>query len=544
MTRLRNPEVVAAGVESGSAGVRLALDQETPVTVFRKLAGDGPGFLLESLGGGERAGRYSIIGACPARELVCYGTGSVVREAGVEREAPADPFAALRSFVPPGPSWGGLRFSGGAVGYVGYDGVRFLERLPGRPPADPELPVARFMECAILAVLDHVRHELVLLAPPVPRAGAAAGAGHAGALARLRDALDRLAAPPVAGPPIFLPAAGDRDAGEAAGLPITVRSRTGRAAFEAAVRKAQEYIRAGDVFQVVLSRRLEFDWQGDPFELYRALRVVTPSPYMFYLRFDGDTVLLGASPELLVRVEGRRVLTRPLAGTRPRGRTPEEDAALEEELRADPKERAEHTMLVDLGRNDLGRVCTYGTVRVERLMYVERYSHVMHMASDVAGQLAPGRDAVDALAACFPAGTLTGAPKVRAMEIIDELEPVARGPYGGAVGYLGYDGNLDMCIAIRTLWIHRGRGYLQAGAGVVYDSRPEAEWAETEAKARAGLRALALALRARAAAAPAGGRGGGAASRPASADSATSRRLAVGSRAPGSGGTGDGGSGW
>ncbi|PZN13213.1 MAG: anthranilate synthase component I [Bacillota bacterium] len=497
---------VATGTTRGDAriaGVRLALDQETPVTVFRKLAGDGPGFLLESLGGGERAGRYSIIGAWPARELVCTGTASVFREAGAEREAPADPFVALRAFVRPGPSWGGLRFAGGAVGYMGYDAVRFLERLPGRPPADPDLPVARFMECAILAVLDHVRHELILLAPATPCLGAAAGAAGAPEAARLQEALDRLAVPSTAGQPIFLsdadgPGLGDGGAGAAGPWSAAVRSRTSRAAFEAAVRRAKEYIRAGDVFQVVLSRRLEFDWHGDPFDLYRALRVVTPSPYMFYLRFDGDTVLLGASPELLVRVEGRRVLTRPLAGTRPRGRTPEEDAALEEELRADPKERAEHTMLVDLGRNDLGKVCSYGTVRVERLMYVERYSHVMHMASDVAGQLAPGRDAVDALAACFPAGTLTGAPKVRAMEIIDELEPVARGPYGGAVGYLGYDGNLDMCIAIRTVYIHRGRGYLQAGAGIVHDSRPMEEWAETEAKARAGLRALALALRTRA----------------------------------------------
>ncbi|ADU51569.1 Anthranilate synthase [Thermaerobacter marianensis DSM 12885] len=512
---------------TGALVLELALDQETPVTLFRRLAGDGPGFILESLGGGERSGRYSYVGVMPLRELVCTGSGSAIYHRDEPGGAvvdvtpgPADPFEALRQFVPRRPVPAGLRFAGGAVGYVGYDAVRFLERLPARPPADPLLPVARFMECALLAVLDHVTHRLRLIAPllPVaaregngaeggPRTDSADGAGGQAtraALRRLETALGRLAEPLPPRPPIFLDGAGTAApaGGGRGGLLAALRSNVDRETFLAAVRQAQGYIRAGDAFQVVLSRRFEFPWPGalaepevpSDLDLYRALRVVSPSPYMFFLRFDRDTTLLGASPELLVRVEGRRALTRPLAGTRRRGATDDEDQALERELLADPKERAEHTMLVDLGRNDLGRVCRPGTVRVQRLMYVERYSHVMHLASDVTGELADGRDAVDALAACFPAGTLTGAPKVRAMEIIDELEPVARGPYGGAVGYLGYNGDLDMCIAIRTLVLHRGRGFLQVGAGVVAGSRPEAEWEETEAKARSGLRALALAL--------------------------------------------------
>ncbi|WPD18220.1 anthranilate synthase component I family protein [Thermaerobacter composti] len=487
----------------GAMVVELALDQETPVTLFRRLAGDGPGFILESLGGGERSGRFSYVGAMLLRELICTGAGSAVYHRDEPGSAvvdvvpgPADPFAALRRFVPRRSLRVGPRFAGGAVGYVAYDAVRFLERLPGRPPAEPLLPVARFMECALLAALDHRTHRLRLIAPLLP----AAGDPRRAASRRLEVALQRLAEPlPPRSPLLLGETGGGAGAGGGFGPRLAVRSNVDRDAFLAAVRQAQAYIRAGDVFQVVLSRRLEFPWPGGPgapsdLDLYRALRVVSPSPYMFFLRFDRETTLLGASPELLVRVEGRRALTRPLAGTRRRGATEAEDRELERELVADPKERAEHTMLVDLGRNDLGRVCRPGTVRVERLMYVERYSHVMHMASDVTGELAEGRDAVDALAACFPAGTLTGAPKVRAMEIIDELEPVARGPYGGAVGYLGYDGDLDMCIAIRTLVLHRGRGLLQVGAGVVAGSRPEAEWAETEAKARAGLRALEVAL--------------------------------------------------
>ncbi|EKP95653.1 anthranilate synthase component I family protein [Thermaerobacter subterraneus] len=541
--------------------LELALDQETPVTLFRRLAGDGPGFILESLGGGERSGRYSYVGVRPVRELVCTGSGSVIyhrdEPGGTVLDVtpgPADPFAALRRFVPRRPVAPGFRFAGGAVGYLGYDAVRFLERLPGRPPADPLLPVARFMECALLAVLDHRTHRLYLMAPVLDLPGRSEEEARRAARRRLEEALAALEAPLPPRPLLRL----DGGAGAQAMVPAGLHSNMAAGDFLAAVRRAQAYIRAGDVFQVVLSRRFEFAWPpaagagdgpaavgpagagsapapgvpagdgpagagsapvtgaqardgraggGTPapglagaasavpedLDLYRALRVISPSPYMFFLRFDGETTLLGASPELLVRVEGRRALTRPLAGTRPRGRGEEDDRALERELLADPKERAEHTMLVDLGRNDLGRVCRPGTVRVERFMAVERYSHVMHLASDVAGELAEGRDAVDALAACFPAGTLTGAPKVRAMEIIDELEPVARGPYGGAVGYLGYDGDLDMCIAIRTLVLHAGRGFLQVGAGVVAGSQPEGEWAETEAKARSGLRALALA---------------------------------------------------
>ncbi|HEX6988854.1 MAG TPA: anthranilate synthase component I family protein, partial [Bacillota bacterium] len=338
-------------------------------------------------------------------------------------------------------------------------------------------------------------HELTLVAPTRPSAAPDPRLTYEDARDRLGTALRRLAAGVGGGRPIPLDGAPARigEGGDPDG-PARV-SNLDREAFTAAVRRALEYIAAGDVFQVVLSRRLSFPLPGDPFDLYRAYRVVSPSPYMFFLRFDAGTALLGASPELLVRVDGRRVLTRPLAGTRPRGASAEQDLALERELLADEKERAEHIMLVDLGRNDVGRVSRFGSVRVERLLYVERYSHVMHLASDVVGELADGCDAVDALAACFPAGTLSGAPKVRAMEIIAELEPVARGPYGGVVGYLGYDGNLDMCIAIRTVLAHRGRAHLQVGAGIVADSDPDREFAETENKARSALRAVELAAR-------------------------------------------------
>lgn len=474
--------------------MRVALDQETPVTLFRKLVGGGPGFLLESLAGGEDAGRFSIVGAYPLRTMRSGSSATVVQGPGGGRILPADPFAALRAFVPSGTVPEGLRFAGGAVGYLGYDAVRYLEPLPAMP-SDLDLPTGWFMECGLLAVVDHLYHELTLVAPTRPLAGGDPDLAYEDARDRLMTALRRLAAGVGGGRPIPLddPAAGA--AGPGMSWEPAAVANLDRDAFIAAVRRAKARIEAGDVQQVVVSRRLEFPLPGDPFDVYRAYRVVSPSPYMFFLRFDTDTALLGASPELLVRVEGRRVLTRPLAGTRPRGDTAAADLALERELLADEKERAEHGMLVDLGRDDLEKVSVPGSVRVERSMYVERYSHVMHLASDVVGELAQGRDAVDALAACFPAGTLSGAPKGRAMEIIAELEPVARGPYGGVVGYLGYDGDLDMCITIRTVVAHRGRAYLQVGAGIVAGSDPAAEFVETENKARSALRALALASR-------------------------------------------------
>lgn len=492
---------LAAGTRVVPCWTRVALDQETPVTLYRKLVGHGPGFLLESLAGGEDSARFSIVGAYPVRVLRCQDRASLVHEPRGPATLPPNPFEALRAFTPPGTVPEGLRFAGGAVGYLGYDAVGYLERLPA-VPSDLNVPTAWFMECDLVAVVDHLRHELTLVAPARPAPGTDPRLVYEEARHRLGTALRRLAAGVGGGRPVPLLDEGGPGAGGS--LPAAVASLD-RDAFTAAARRALDYIRAGDVFQVVLSRRLSFPLTGDPFDLYRAYRVVSPSPYMFFIRFDGETALLGASPELLVRVQGRRVLTRPLAGTRPRGATAQQDLAMERELLADEKERAEHTMLVDLGRNDVGRVSRFGSVRVERLMYVERYSHVMHLASDVVGELADGFDAVHALAACFPAGTLTGAPKVRAMEIIAELEPVARGPYGGVVGYLGYDGSLDMCIAIRTVLVHRGRAHLQVGAGVVADSDPDREFEETENKARSALRALELAARIHGAATPAAG---------------------------------------
>lgn len=475
--------------------ISIALDQETPVTVYRKLVGDGQGFLLESMAGSEASGRYSIIGAEPVRRLCCMEDGAFIRDRdGRETAIEANPFAALRRFTPRGVTPPGLRFTGGAVGYIGYDAVRFFERLPGRPPCDRKVPLAQFLECDLLAVIDHVRHQLQLIAPTRPGSAAGAAQAYQDGRRRLEQALARLAQPVTLGLPI--PLLDEDETGATPLVAAPVRSNMDAETFKAAVRRVLAYINAGDVQQVVLSRRYEFPLTTDPFDLYRSLRVVSPSPYMFYLHFDEDTTLLGASPELLVQVAGDRVLNRPLAGTRRRGRTPEEDAALEADLKQDEKELSEHGMLVDLGLAEVGRVSRPGSVKVERMAYIERYSHVMHMASDVVGRLRPELDAIDALMACFPAGTLTGAPKVRAMEIIDELEPVARGPYGGMVGWLGYGGDMDTCIAIRTVLVHRQRGYLQVGAGVVRDSDPALEFKETENKARAGLRALQLLQRA------------------------------------------------
>ncbi|MEX2356374.1 MAG: chorismate-binding protein [Thermaerobacterales bacterium] len=509
MFRPTEEEFLAAAQSTGDEGsgvvipvlCRLALDEETPISLFRKLVGDGPGYLLESLTGGEQVARYSFVGAEPVRRLVRQEDRTVVERwepesAAWQKTADSlpDPFAALRDFVgrhrfeslPELP-----RFSGGAVGFLGYDAVRHLEHLPDAPPADFDIPEACFLDCGLIAAVDHSRHALTLLAPvclPAGAAPAAAVRAYRAAVAALGRAVSRLKQP-VATAPLGL------DAGESlAAVRGQMESTLGQQEFESIVSRAREYILAGDVFQVVLSRRLSAPVPVEPLELYRSLRVVSPAPYMFFFRPGFDFSLVGASPEMLVRVEDRQAITRPLAGTRPRGKTEQEDRRLADELSADVKEQAEHTMLVDLGRNDLGRVCRYGSVVVKELMAVERHSHVMHLVSQVAGYLDRDRDPIDALAACFPAGTLSGAPKVRAMEIIDELEVCRRGPYGGAFGYLSFAGNLDTCIIIRTLVTAGERVFLQTGAGIVADSDPAAEWQETENKARAGLTALGLAI--------------------------------------------------
>ncbi len=450
-------------------------DLTTPVAVMRVLlAGDGPCFLLESVERGERLARWSFLGASPSREI----SGATEDLFGALRSIPSGGLPQQEDDLPP--------FTGGAVGYLGYDAVRRLERLPDGSPDAIGLPDAWFGVFDEVIAFDHVKHRLLFVAHARP--------GEEETVEKLLDELARrvaegLALGPAAaaGPPVAC----------AAEQPERFWKETlPRADFERAVETAKEHIRAGDIFQVVLSRRWSTAFESDPFAVYRALRRVSPSPYQYFLRTP-HAVILGASPERLVSVSpaspGFEVETIPLAGTRPRGKSREEDLERERELLSDEKERAEHVMLVDLGRNDVGRVAVAGSVKVREFFTIERYSHVMHIASRVVGRLDPARDAVAALAATFPAGTLSGAPKIRAMEIIDALEPVRRGAYGGAVGYLDFAGNLDMAIAIRTAVVADGLLHVQAGAGIVADSVPAHEADECENKARALMRAVALA---------------------------------------------------
>jgi len=458
-------------------------DLTTPISAFMALAeGVEHAFLLESVSGGERMGRYSFIGVGDRETITAHGDEVVVENGGVVGERAADPLTVLERRLAVGTVArvpGLPRFVGGAVGYVGYEVAAGFERVP-RHDTEVPVPDMAFMLADIVIAFDHARRVMQVIAPVRP--GAAPAAAYDRALGRIDAALRRIDAGP----------AGARlgAVGVAAEVPLT--AETTREEFLASVKRAKEYIEAGDVFQVVLSQRFSAPYEGDGLDLYRVLRAVNPSPYMFYLR-TRDVTLVGSSPEPLVRVEGESVLTRPLAGTRPRGADLAEDGRLRADLLADEKERAEHVMLVDLGRNDLGRVCTPGSVTVDELMEVENYSHVMHIVSNVTGTLAPDRTAFDALRATFPAGTVSGAPKIRAMEIIRELEPAARGPYAGTVGYVGLDGAMDMCITIRTFVIAGGRAYLQSGAGIVADSDPQREYEETLHKAEALHRALELA---------------------------------------------------
>ena len=467
-------------------------DLETPISAVLRFSGEDTVFLLESAESAERFGRYSFLGFDPKRTL-SYKDGlyTVVDADGV-REVPArDPFRGLAEIVgkksiAPLPNL--PAFVGGAVGYFSYDAVRYLERLPAKlaPPDNLGVPEAYFAVTDTLVVFDHLRHK-VLVVSLVDAAGLrdVEGEGFSAAYRRAADDLrrisERLSAPLV------------RRASSRGSASFGVSSNFTREAYEEAVERAKEYIRAGDAFQIVPSQRFAAEVGDlDPLLLYRGLRTVNPSPYMTYLKLGGLS-LVGASPEPLVRVEGRRVMTRPVAGTRGRGASLEEDAGLAEELLADEKERAEHVMLVDLGRNDLGRVSEVGSVELASFMEVERYSHVMHIVSTVEGNLRRDLTALDALAAAFPAGTVSGAPKVRAMEIIDELEPTRRGPYAGATGYYGIDGRLDTCITLRTALLKDGVAYFQAGGGVVADSVPSLEYEETRNKARAMERALEVA---------------------------------------------------
>jgi anthranilate synthase component 1 len=460
----------------------IVADLLTPVSAFLKVAEHADyAFLLESVEGGEQVARYSFLGKDPFLIVRARGGKVLIDRAGETTESDKSFTATIRElmagfhspFVPGLP-----RFTGGAVGYLGYDAAAWFEpvELQAAAREDDE---AGFMLFDTVLAFDHVRHRILIIANARISGDEDLESLYQFACAKVdfvERELERALSKTV--PP--------------SGRPLEVTSNVTREQFEGMVKTAKEYIAAGDIYQVVLSQRFEAAIDADPFTVYRALRHVNPSPYMYFLRVGGRSIV-GSSPEMLVRVEGRQVQTHPIAGTRPRGRTEEEDVRLGEELKRNEKERAEHVMLVDLGRNDIGRVAKYGTVRVPTYMTLERYSHVMHLVSIVEGKLDDQHDRLDALVACFPAGTVSGAPKVRAMEIVAELEHQRRGVYAGAVGYLDFAGNLDFCITIRTVLIENGRAYVQAGAGIVADSNPTAEYEETKDKARAVLRALELA---------------------------------------------------
>ena len=474
----------------------LCADGDTPVSAFAALGGGDYSFLLESVVGGATWAAYSFVGVAPRAVLTCQGGEARVTWFDVDGGGPpktaawaaADPAEALAEVLGefrPGPAPGLPRFWGGAVGWIAYDCVRAFEDLPARPKPGVAVPTLCMAITDTVVIFDNLRQTLKVVATPYVARPERAEAAYARACARIDAIVARLRGPrPALKPLAPLPA----------GAPLPpATSAFGQREFEAAVDRVKDYVLAGDAFQVVLSQRLDVPrGDVDPFDVYRSLRVINPSPYMFHLRYPEATVT-GASPETLVRLDDGTVEVRPIAGTRRRGATRDEDAALAAELRADPKELAEHLMLIDLGRNDVGRVAATGTVQVTEQMVIERYSHVMHLVSHVEGELAAGKTWRDVLRAAFPAGTLSGAPKIRAMEIIDELEPTGRGLYGGAVGYVSYTGNLDLAIAIRTLVTLGDTIHVQAGAGLVADSQPAAEWDETMNKARAVLRAVAMA---------------------------------------------------
>jgi len=448
-------------------------DLDTPVSAFRKID-EGPySFLLESVEGGEKWGRYSLLGSRPSKVFLSRQGRAELIEDGRTTPLEGSPLVALATLLKQHQAVAlpGLpRFCGGAVGYLGYDTIRWFEKLPSRTENDVPLADAIFLFGDVVTVFDNLTHTLKVVSHA--RGGSDPGAAYDAAVQRIEAEVARLRRALPWDDPVT---------GVEAPEPESTVSREG---YMKAVERAKEHIRAGDAFQIVLSHRMSVPVKQPPFRAYRALRVANPSPYMYFLKLGGLS-LVGSSPEALVRRTDSVVEVRPIAGTRPRGRGADEDRQLEEELRADEKERAEHVMLVDLGRNDVGRVAEYGTVETNEYMKVERYSQVMHLVSNVRGRARSGLEPLDVVRACFPAGTVTGAPKVRAMEIIEDLEPVRRGVYAGAVGHFDYHGNLDLCIAIRTLVYTNGRAYWGAGAGIVADSDPEREWEETLNKGRA-----------------------------------------------------------
>ncbi|MEI6215610.1 MAG: anthranilate synthase component I [Desulfuromonadales bacterium] len=461
-------------------------DMDTPVSAFKKLDNGTFSFLLESIEGGEKWGRYSFLGSNP--DVIIRSKGAcveIVSNGAVTSRTVTDPLACIKELLAgytPVEVEGLPRFFGGAVGYLGYDMVRHFENLPSAKPALLDSYDSYFLITDTILIFDTVRQKIKVVSNAHVTSPSNCEAAYREACSKIDAIIGRLRAPHTHSPCV------------PAGKGVNFRSNMNREDFELAVEKAKEYVRSGDIIQVVLSQRFSGELTVDPLDIYRVLRTLNPSPYMFFLKLD-DTVIAGASPEVMVRKEGRHVELRPIAGTRPRGVDAEADAALADELLADPKECAEHVMLVDLGRNDLGRVCAAGSVSVSELMVIERYSHVMHIVSNVQGELLPDNDSFDLVRATFPAGTLSGAPKMRAMQIIDELEPIKREIYGGAIGYFSFSGNMDLAIAIRTLVIKDGKLHLQAGAGIVADSDPSAEWQETVNKAMAVVRAVETAER-------------------------------------------------
>ncbi|MFC5699897.1 anthranilate synthase component I [Cohnella faecalis] len=467
----------------------LLADTETPIRVFQHLSRDKRAFLLESVEGGVKWARYSFIGTDPFLVLKLKKNEVSLEQGGkTETHTTNRPLELLREKLRGyrSPSLPELPpFTGGAIGFFGYDLLQYYEKkLPPHDVDDLQMDDMQFMFCDRIIVFDHFKQQVLVIGNVHVKDGAADAdieASYKEAVQGIEETIRRLQRPL----PTFASASAppmDPDLGE-------IGSNLTKEQFLSNVESAKEYIRAGDIFQVVLSQRFHIETEVDPLHVYRVLRTMNPSPYMYYLKLD-DEVIVGTSPELLVKVDNGKVETRPIAGTRPRGRTPEEDAALEKELLADEKERAEHVMLVDLGRNDIGRVSEYGTVKCDSYMEIERYSHVMHIVSNVTGTLAPDKDFYDAFLSCLPAGTVSGAPKLRAMEIIAELENEARGAYAGAIGYLGFSGSLNTCITIRTIIFKHGKAYVQAGAGIVWDSVPENEYQETVNKAKGMLKAI------------------------------------------------------
>jgi anthranilate synthase component 1 len=471
---------------------KILADGLTPVSAFTKLQGGSWNFLFESVVGGEKVGRYSFLGSSPFLRFIAKGTKVVLeryskdKQINTEEVETSDPLALLQKYIAKysAPHVQGLpRFCGGAVGYAGYDTVRYVEKLPNIPKDDRGLPDLAFGFYDHMVIFDHINKTIAVVVH-AHLEGKNPKDAYDSACQRIDEIVSLLDAP---GNELRV-----RDIHPEGPVQQAFSSNFSKEQFEKAVLKCKEYIFAGDIFQVVISQRLETKTNAKPLDIYRTLRVVNPSPFLFFLSM-GELHLIGSSPEIMVRVEEGNVTIRPLAGTRPRGANDEEDRKLAADLVGDPKERAEHIMLVDLGRNDVGRIADFGSVRLTDVMTVEKYSHVMHLCSTVEGTLRKNMTALDALKACLPAGTLSGAPKVRAMEVIDELEPQKRGPYGGAVGYIDFSGNMDTCIALRTMVLMDGKAYLQAGAGVVADSDPTKEYEETLNKARGLLRAIEIA---------------------------------------------------